>query len=74
MRGDGRVFAITGQHRDFPLSRRIRATLSPGRGGVFLPHVMGKWADAQHRVEGAARQRRTSGFAGPSVRCADTSP
>ena len=33
----------------------------------FLPHFMGKWADAQHRVEGAARQRRYSGFAGPSV-------
>ena len=37
------------------------------REGGFLPHLMGKWADAQHRVEGAARQRRTSGFAGPSV-------
>ena len=33
-------------------------SFSPGRGGVFLPHLMGKWADAQHRVEGAARQRR----------------
>ena len=37
------------------------------REGGFLPQLMGKWPGAQHRVEGAARQRRTSGFAGPSV-------
>ena len=34
MRGDGEVFAITCKHRDFPLSRRMRATLSPGRGSA----------------------------------------
>ena len=32
MTGDGEVCAMTGQHRDFPRSRRMRATLSPGRG------------------------------------------
>ena len=30
MRGIGGVIALSGSHRDSPLSRRIRATLSPG--------------------------------------------
>ena len=47
MRGDGKVFAITCKHRDFPLSRRMRATLSPRerecRPSQTYPHPENLW-------------------------------
>ena len=77
MRGDGGVLAIILEHRDFPLSRRMRATLSPWeREYSFCPRSRGKWTEAALRVEGGARQRRAwiSPGTNPAAPCAAPPP
>ncbi len=50
---------LSRRHRDSPLSRRLRATLSPGRGCILsAPACGGKWPGAALRDEGGARLRR----------------
>ena len=41
MRGNGEIIAIACNHRGFPLSRRLRATLSQGRGRILSAPARG---------------------------------
>ena len=57
-------------HAPHPLSPHPLSLSPLGERGWLLPHLMGKWADAQNRLEGAARQRRVPAllcFVAPSV-------